>query len=138
MKMTPTPPGGTPENETSVLSLIRQLAHEVPLLISKEIALAKAEIKESVQTSRQGLMAIGGGAIVMLGGFVILLLAAVYLLTHFMSSWLAALIVGMSALIVGFLMIMAVNRKLEPSNLTPERTASALQKDKEAIQRKVS
>ncbi|GFM81688.1 hypothetical protein PSCICO_22510 [Pseudomonas cichorii] len=138
MKTTPDIPERSPENETSVLGLIKQLAHEVPALINKEIALAKAELRESIQTSRQAIMTIGIGAIMVLGGFIILLQAAVYVLTHFMASWLAALIVAVVAMIVGYLMIMAGNKKLDPASLAPERTASTLQKDKEAIQRKVS
>ncbi|GFM49362.1 phage holin family protein [Pseudomonas capsici] len=137
MKTPPDLPEGH-ENDTSVLGLIRQLAHEVPALINKEIALAKAEIRESVQTSRQALMSIGAGAVMILGGFIVLLQAVVYVLTHFMASWLAALIVAVVVMMVGYLMIKGGNRKLEPSNLAPERTASTLQKDKDAIQRKVS
>ncbi|WP_122314329.1 phage holin family protein [Pseudomonas cichorii] len=138
MKTPPDIPEATPESETSVLGLIRKLAHEVPALINKEIALAKAELRESVQTSRQAMMTIGIGAVMILGGFIMLLMAAVYVLTHFMASWLAALLVAVVVMIVGTLMIMAGNKKLELGNLAPERTASTLQKDKEAIQRKVS
>ncbi len=55
-----------------------------------------------------------------------------------MEPWLAALIVGVAALVIGFFMVQAGNKKLDASNLIPERTTSTLQKDKEAIQRKVS
>ncbi|CAM3401518.1 hypothetical protein BZK31_04825 [Pseudomonas floridensis] len=127
-----------PENDTSVLSLVRQLAHEVPALVTKEMALVKAEFRESIRTTKQGATAVGIGAIVMLGGLSMVLLAAVYALSYVMAPWLAALIVGIAALVIGFFMIQAGNKKLEPSNLVPERTASTLQKNKDAIQRKVS
>ena len=39
-------PGHRPENDTSVGGLLRQLTHEVPSLITKELALAKAEMSE--------------------------------------------------------------------------------------------
>jgi uncharacterized membrane protein YqjE len=139
MAMTPnTPPGEAPENETSVLGLIRQLAHEVPALVTKELALAKAEIKESMETTKAGVAAVGGGAVVMLAGLIIVLLAAVYALANIMQPWLAALIVGVVAMVVGFIMIQSGKKQFEPSQFTPERTLNSLQKDKDAIQRKAS
>ncbi|MCQ9471996.1 phage holin family protein [Pseudomonas alliivorans] len=127
-----------PENETSVLSLIRQLAHEVPALDSKEVALVKAEFRESIHATKQGATTVGIGAVVMLGGLIMVLMAAVYALSYVMAPWLAALIVGVAALVIGFFMVQAGNKKLDASNLIPERTTGTLQKDKEAIQRKVS
>ncbi|MDF2644048.1 MAG: Protein of uncharacterized function [Pseudomonas sp.] len=132
------PPDGSPESDTSVLGLIRQLAHEVPSLLTKEVALAKAEVRESVQTVKQGVLSVGGGAIVMLGGFIMVLLAGVYVLSYVLAPWLAALIVGIAAIVIGFFMVQAGKKKFESSSLTPERTAGALHKDKEAIRRKVS
>ena len=132
------PPDAPPESDTSVLGLIRQLAHEVPSLFAKEVALAKAELRESVQTVKQGAFAVGGGAIVMLGGFIMVLLAGVYVLSYVLAPWLAALIVGIAAIVIGFFMVQAGKKKFESSSLAPERTASALHKDKEAIRRKVS
>lgn len=131
-------PGHSPEHETSVLGLIRQLAHEVPALIGEELALAKAEIKASIVTAKAGLAAVTGGVVVILAGLVIVLMAVVYALAMVMAPWLAALIVGVGAMVVGYLMIQAGKKQFEPDQLTPERTINALHKDKEAIQRKVS
>jgi hypothetical protein len=131
-------PDTPPEGETSALGLIRQLAHEVPALLSKELALAKAEVKASIENTKAGVAAVGGGAIVMLAGLIIVLLAAVYALANIMQPWLAALIVGVIAMAIGFIMIQSGKKQFDASHLTPERTVSSLQKDKDAIQRKVS
>ena len=133
-----TPSNPTPENESSAVGLIRQLAHEVPALLTKEMALAKAEIKETVETAKAGVAAVGMGAIVMFAGLIIVLLAAVYALANIMQPWLAALIVGAVAMVVGFIMIQSGKKQFDAFNLTPERTVNSLQKDKDAIQRKVS
>ena len=74
----------------------------------------------------------------MLAGLVILLMAAVYGLALYVAPWLAALIVGAVAMIAGFVMVQSGKKQLEPSQLAPERTMHALNKDKDAIQRKVS
>ncbi|HEX8541629.1 MAG TPA: phage holin family protein [Pseudomonas sp.] len=138
MATTPNIPPTSSENETSVLGLIRQLAHEVPALVTKELALAKAELRETVETTKAGVAAVSGGAVVMLAGLIIVLLAAVYALAMIMQPWLAALIVGVVAMVVGFMMVQSGKKQFEASNLKPERTVNSLQKDKEAIQRKVS
>jgi xanthine/uracil permease len=132
------PPRQPSETEPSLLSLVRQLAHEVPALISEELALAKAEIKSSVETAKTAMAAVAGGAMVMLAGLIVVLLAAVYGLALVMPQWLAALIVGVVAMVVGFVMVQSGKKNLEPSQLTPERTLHSLHKDKDAIQRKVS
>lgn len=133
-----TTPNTPPENDTSALGLIRQLAHEVPALLSKEVALAKAEARETIEAAKAGAIAVGGGAVVLLAGLIIVLLAAVYALANVMQPWLAALIVGVVAMIIGFIMVQSGKKQFDPSHLKPERTVNSLQKDKDAIQRKAS
>lgn len=95
---------GQPD-DASVVGLLRQLSREVPALFTKELALAKAELQASLTTLKAGMAAVAGGAIVFLAGFIILLLAAVYGLSLFMAPWLAALIVGVVVMIIGFAML---------------------------------
>jgi len=132
------PSANAAEADPSLLGLVRQLAHEVPALIGEELALAKAEIRDSIQTAKAAAAALAGGMVVMLAGLVILLMAAVYGLALVVPAWLAALIVGSVAMVVGFVMVQSGKKQLEPSLLTPERTMNSLHKDKDAIQRKVS
>lgn len=136
--MTETPKTPAPDNDTSILGLVGQLVHEVPVLISKEIALAKAELRESLHTAQAGGKAIAGGIMLMLAGLVILLFAVVQILAWWIASWLAALIVGIVAMAGAMMMLKAGNRQLRLTSLTPERTAEALNKDKDVIQRKAS
>ena len=128
---------GSADN-TSIGALIRHLTREVPELFTKELALAKTELQQSLTTLKAGLAAVAGAAVVLLAGLIILLLAVVYALAMIMQPWLAALIVGAVAMIVGFVMVQSGKKQLEPSQLAPERTMHSLHKDKDAIQRKVS
>jgi uncharacterized membrane protein YqjE len=132
------PPRSSSESDPSVLGLVRQLAHEVPALIGEELTLAKGEIRTSIEAAKAATAAVAGGVVFMLAGLVILLMAAVYGLSLFVAPWLAALIVGAVAMIVGFVMVQSGKKQLEPSQLAPERTMQSLQKDKDAIQRKVT
>ncbi len=125
-------------DDASIGGLLRQLTREVPELFTKELALAKAEMQQSLTTLKAGIAAVAGGAIVLLAGFIILLMAAVYGLGTVMQLWLAALIVGGITVIAGFIMLQSGKKQFEPSHFTPDRTLHAMQQDKEALERKVS
>ncbi|WPN45211.1 MULTISPECIES: phage holin family protein [unclassified Pseudomonas] len=134
-------PGARPlaqPDDVSVVGLLRQLSREVPALFTKELALAKAELQNSLTTLKAGIAAVAGGAIVLLAGFIIVLMSAVYGLSTFMAPWLAALLVGVVVMIVGFAMLQSGKKQFEPSNFKPDRTMDALNKDQEALRRKVS
>ncbi|WP_426199084.1 phage holin family protein [Pseudomonas sp. DC3200b2] len=127
----------TPEGDASVISLLRQLTHEVPALFSKELALAKAEMEKSLTTLKAGVAAVAGGAIVLLGGFIVLLMAAVYGLSTVLQPWLAALIVGGVVMVIGFIMLQAGKKQFEPSHFKPDRTLNAMDKDQQALRSKL-
>ncbi|MFG6203470.1 phage holin family protein [Pseudomonas retamae] len=125
-------------DDASVTGLLRQLSREVPALFTKELALAKAEFQSSLNTLKAGIAAVAGGAIVLLAGLIILLMSAVYGLSMFMAPWLAALIVGVVVMIIGFVMLQSGKKQFEPSHFKPDRTLDALSKDQEALRRKAS
>lgn len=133
-----TPGASMSDNDASVMGLLKQLTHEVPSLFTKELALAKAELQASLNTLKAGIAGVAGGAIVLLAGFIILLMSAVYGLSTMMAPWLAALIVGGIAVIIGFVMLQSGKKQFEPSHFKPDRTLDALNKDQEALRRKVS
>jgi uncharacterized membrane protein len=125
-------------DDVSIVGLLRQLSREVPALFTKELALMKAELQNSLTTLKAGVAAVAGGAIVLLAGFIILLMSAVYGLSTMMAPWLAALIVGVVVIIIGFVMLQSGKKQFEPSHFKPDRTLDALNKDQEALRRKVS
>jgi fatty acid desaturase len=125
-------------DDAPVFSLLKQLSREVPSLFTKELAMAKVELQASLNTLKAGIAAVAVGAIVFLTGFIILLMAVVYGLSLFMVPWLAALIVGVVVMIIGFAMLQSGKKQFEPSHFKPDRTLDALNKDQEALRRKVS
>ncbi|MFP7721433.1 phage holin family protein [Lysobacter sp. A3-1-A15] len=131
-----TPGDSEPEQnqDASIGSLLKELAHEVPSLLNKEVALAKSEARESLDATKRGVAAVSVGGAVALGGFIVLLLAAVYALGNVVAPWLAALIVGGITLAVGLAMVDAGRRKFDAQALKPDRTMDALHKDKNALQ----
>jgi hypothetical protein len=120
------------DNE-SATGLVGRLIEDVTSLLRNEIALARAEIMESGRRAMGGVgaVAIGGG--VLLAGGLTLVSAIVLGLAEFMEPWLAALIVGAVLAAIGYGMVTAGKRRLDPSNLTLERTKQSLRKDKDTV-----
>jgi hypothetical protein len=68
---------------------------------------------------------------------VVLLQSAVYGLNNVVDLWLAALIVGLVAVVLGFVLVKAAKGKVEHSALKPERTVESLHKAKETAERAI-
>lgn len=121
------------EEDRSTRSILRELMQEVPTLFTKELALARAEMRENVEQTRRGAMEVSAGGVVLLGGYVVLLMAAVYGLSTVMEPWLAALLVGGVATVIGYVMAKSGARHFSARDLRPERTIDSVQKDADAI-----
>lgn len=127
------PASSTTTDGPSVGTLLRQLTHDVPELVVKELALARGELTESMRATKAGIAAMVGGGAVLLSGLVVLLMSGVYALSNVLEPWLAALLVGGAVVAIGLVMVMGGKKKLEPGAFTPERTLHQMHKDKDAI-----
>ena len=104
-------------------------------LLTKELALARSEMRENLAQTRRGAMAVSAGGVVLVGGYIVLLLAAVYALSLVVAPWAAALIVGGIAAIAGYAMVKSGSRQFSAHDLKPERTIDSIHKDADAIRR---
>lgn len=119
----------------SIADLIRNLATDLSTLLGKEIELAKSEVGESVAEAKTAVGAIATGAAIAMAGLVVLLMSAVYGLSNVLEPWLAALIVGAVALLVGYLMVGSAKKKMSANSIVPDRTLESTKKDKETLKR---
>ena len=126
---------GHGRNAESIPHLIRDLATDLSTLLGKEIQLAKAEAREAATDVKAAVGAVATGAVVALAGLVILLMSAVYGLSNIVAPWLAALIVGAAALLIGFIMVKGGQKKMSASSLAPDRTLDSVKKDTETLTR---
>ena len=127
-----------PLEDESAPGLLGRLIEDVTGLFRNELALARAETMEAAHTAKAGVGAVAtGGAVALLGG-IALVAAAVLGLATLMSAWLAALIVGVVLAVVGYAMLKAGKKRLEPSNFTLDRTQESLRRDKETVSSTVS
>ena len=122
----------------SIPALLRKLMDELATLFRQEVALATAEISGALTRLILGLTSVASGSAVLYAGFLALLAAAVLGLATMMRPWLAALVVGLAASIVGFTMVYVGKKSLDPSALKPRRTPDSLRQDKDVLTRKPS
>src|SRR3954453_18155035 len=93
--------------DRSAGALLRQLANDVAILFRKELALAAAEVGESVDAAKKGATSMVTGGAGLYAGVLFLLGALTAYLATKMSTWAAALIVGGATTIIGAIMVFA-------------------------------
>jgi len=128
------PTEAQPDSTTGLLS---RLVDEVATLLRKELALAKAELSESINQAKLGALSLAAGGAVLFAALLVLLDAARLALSHVVSDWLAALIVGVITAILGFIALQAGKKKFEATQLKPGRTQDALRRDKDLVGRRI-
>ncbi|MHB0775190.1 phage holin family protein [Halomonas sp. WWR20] len=122
-------------NDSSIGSVISSLTNDMTTLVRQEIDLAKAEMSQNMKQAMGGIAAIAVAGAVLMGGFLVLLFAAVYALSNVLAPWLAALIVGVVVMVIGFIMVQSGRKKLQAQSLMPSRTMSSVKRDEDTVER---
>ncbi|SKA36717.1 phage holin family protein [Consotaella salsifontis] len=118
-----------PQAARSIPDLISDLLRETTDLFRTEGQLIRAEIGDKIRQVEIAGGSLVAGAICLLVSLIVLAMALVTALAEFMHPGWAALIVGVVIAVVGVALLMKGRKDLEPSNLTPDRTAHQLRQD---------
>jgi uncharacterized RDD family membrane protein YckC len=106
-------------------------------LLRDEVALIKAELAEKAAEASSGIAALAAGAGILFAGFLLVLFAIVgalaLVLPEEQAPWLAPLLVGMVALLLGWFLLSAGRNKLKSNNLKPSRSVRAMSVDAEVL-----
>lgn len=120
--------------EDNVVDLLKQLAGQGSHLAEQQLALIKAEIRESTTNLKFAVAAMAGAAIVGLAGLGAVLMGVAYLLGDAIDNLgLAMLIVGLATLALAYVLYRSGATKMSATNLTPERTERTLQRTPDAV-----
>jgi hypothetical protein len=120
---------GVQEHRT-VPQLFTDLISQVTSLFRTETRLARAELNEKIAQAGSGIGMIAAGAVLLIPALEILLRAAVAALTdQGFQPYVAALIVGGAALLVGLMLALIGMNQLKMKKLTPHKTIEQLQSD---------
>jgi uncharacterized membrane protein YqjE len=128
------PPASDPVGGDNVVDLLKQLAGQGSHLAEQQLALIKAEIRESTAELKVAVAAMAGAAVVGLAGLGVTLMGLAYLLGDAIDNMpLATLIVGLVALGIAYLMYRSGATKMSGAQLSPDRTQRTLQRTPDAV-----
>src|SRR3990170_2599128 len=111
----------------NVVDLLKQLAGQGSHLAEQQLALIKAEIRESTAELKAAIGAMAGAAVVGLAGLGVVLMGLAYLLGDAIDNTpLATLLVGLATLAIAYVLYASGAKKLKAANLAPDRTQRTL------------
>jgi hypothetical protein len=117
-------------NRESFGELLGQLANNSAALVRDEIALAKQEMGEKVETIRSGAFVTAAGAVVGLIGAMALVAAAIIGLGNLIGPGWSSLIIGLVLAVAGAVIAFTGIGRIKQTTLKPEQTIETLEEDK--------
>ena len=117
-------------DDRSLGELIADLARESSTLVRQEVELAKVELTQKAsRTARDiGFLAIGG-AVIYAGVLAILAGVIIVLAAQGMPWWLAAMLVGLVVVGVGYWLVQRGLNQLRSHDLAPRQTMDSVKED---------
>ena len=124
----------TDAQERPLHELLSDLWENSERLVRQESQLALVELDSRIAQAKSGLVHAALGGAVLYAGVLALLAAAVLLLAEAIAAWLAAAIVGVVTLGVGFALMKKAKHEAAPEKMKLERTAQSVRKDVRTFQ----
>lgn len=126
--------GAASGRDDNIVSLLRDLTSQGSHLAEQQLALIKAEVRETGNDMKKAIGAMAGAAVVGIAGLGVLLMAFAYLLADAIDHLgLATLIVGVVTLIVAYILYRGGAAKMRDVDLAPERTQHSLERTPAAL-----
>ena len=116
-------------SQHSLGEILSGVAGDIQGLVRGEIALARAELDQSLHRILIGAIWLLGGALVAFAGLVVVLQGVAAALATVLPTWAASLIIGVVIVAIGGLFARSGLSKISLKTLTPNRTAANLQQD---------
>jgi uncharacterized membrane protein YqjE len=110
------------EPDTSLPELLSRLSSDFGELVSKQVELAKVEIKEEIARAGKGAGLLGGGAFVAYLAVILLSFAAAWGLAEIMPEGFAFLIVGAVYAVVAIVLLRTGREQMRSVQAVPETT----------------
>jgi hypothetical protein len=127
----PTGAHGATEN---LLDLVKQLTGQGSHLAEQQLALIKAEVRESATDVKTAVSGMLGAAVVGIAGLGVLLMGLAYLLADAIENLGAAtVIVGVATLVVAYLLYAGAKKKMDAAHLDADRTRRTIERTPDAV-----
>ena len=117
-------------DDRSLGDLFSELSRETGTLIRKELELATTEMTATLRTATAHAGIVAAGGALAHAGFLVLLAAVVIGLTQLgVTAWLAALLVGVVTLLIGYMMANRGLAALRRTSVAPTKTIETLKEN---------
>ena len=128
-----------PLRRPGVVTLTTAAVSQTADLLQAEFRLARAELAEKMATLRGGLILILLGAVLLIAALGMILQALVSVLINAgVSPPVAILLVAGGAAVLGLVLFLMGQKRLQPSELTPDRTLNSLSRDSRMVKETLS
>ena len=117
-------------DDRSLGDLFAELSRETGVLVRKEVELATREMTTNLkQAGAQAGMVAAGGALAHAGLLVLLAMLVIALVQMGVTAWLAALIVGLLTVAIGYFMATKAIAKMRETTITPVQTMETMKEN---------
>ena len=126
-------------DDRSLGELFAELARETSTLVRQELRQAGTEMSQRVTGVGKDIGVLVAGAVVIHAGFLALVAAMILGLDDLgLSTWLAALIVGLVLAGIGYALIGRARKAIQQADVLPRNTMENLREDQEWIKEQVN
>lgn len=125
--------GGPIRDPRSIGDLLGQLTSDLSALVRKESELIRAELQEKMRLAGRAAVEIAAGGALLMAALIVLLLALVLALATLIGPIWSALLVGLLTAGLGFALVRAGAKALNPDALQPDRSKRQLKRDAQLI-----
>ncbi len=125
------------KSDKSLGELFNELASGFSTMLRQEIALAKAETKESLTHAMKDVLFLAIGGFILYSALYVFLAAAVAGLSEVVPVWLSAVIVGVFVCIIGYVLVQKGIKDLKSRSFKPEQTIESIKTDEQWVRAKI-
>jgi len=119
------------DSSASVGELLKRLSGDMGTLVSQEVHLAKAELRETAATAAKGAAKLGVAMTFAIAGMIALTAFLVIALGDAIDNyWLAALLVGAAELLLGVMLAKSGMKSMKGPDMKPRETIASLHENK--------
>lgn len=122
-----------------IMTLVGGIFRDASDLISKELAAAKLEMREELESVKSTVTLMGVGLVALLVGILLLALTVVYLLQEFaaLDLWVCYAVVGGSISLLGIIILLFGKQRAAKTSLMPTASIENAKEDARWITRRV-
>lgn len=117
------------KDDRSLGELFSELAQETSTLVRQEVDLAKTEMGEKASRVGKDVGFLAAGGVLAYAGLLAILAAVIVVLDTFLPLWLAALLVGLVVVGIGYFLIKKGLDALKREDVAPRTTIETLKED---------